>query len=191
MVLKFLFVREGKLIGSGDFFFKRGEIPLNEVISSFIVQYYGGDRFIPNEILLPISLEDKNTLEEWLKERREGKVRLLSPRRGDKLRLVEMAEKNAKESMKRKIYLKWGEEKLLKELNQVLSLGRFPENIEAIDISNLFGAEATGSLVLFENGRPKKDGYRHFSIKSVTGIDDYGMIYEVISRRLNRGLKGW
>lgn len=189
MVLKFLFVREGKLIGSGDFFFRRDEIPLNEVISSFIVQYYGGDRFIPNEILLPISLEDKNTLEEWLKERKEGKVRLLSPRRGDKLRLIEMAEKNAGEVMKRKIDLKWGQEKLLEELNHVLSLRRFPEKIEAVDISNLFGAEATGSLVLFENGRPKKDGYRHFNIKGVTGIDDYGMIYEVISRRLKRGLK--
>lgn len=189
MVLKFLFVREGKLIGSSNFFFRRDEMPLGEIISSFLVQYYGGDRFIPNEILLPISLEDKNTLEEWLKERREGKVRLLSPRRGDKLRLVEMAEKNAKEAMKRKTDLKWGQKKLLEELNHLLSLSRFPEKIEGVDISNLFGSEATGSLVLFENGRPKKDGYRHYSIKSVTGIDDYGMMHEVISRRLRNGLK--
>ncbi len=189
MVLKFLFVREGKLIGSSDFFFRRDEMPLGEVISSFLVQYYGGDRFIPNEILLPISLEDKNTLEEWLKERREGKVRLLSPGRGDKLRLVEMAEKNAEEAMKRKIDLKWGQKKLLEELNHLLSLSRFPEKIEGVDISNLFCSEATGSLVLFENGRPKKDGYRHYSIKGVTGIDDYGMMHEVISRRLRSGLK--
>jgi len=189
MVLKFLFIREGKLIGSSDFFFRRDEMPLNEIISSFLVQYYGGDRLIPHEILLPITLEDKNTLEEWLKERKEGKVRVLSPRRGDKLRLIEMAAKNAKEAVKRKKDMKQGQEKLLKELNQILSLSKVPEKIEAVDISNLFGSEATGSLVLFENGRPRKDKYRHYCIKGVTGIDDYGMIHEVITRRLRSGLK--
>ena len=184
-----LFVRGGKLVGNIDYSFDDNEFPEDEIMSELLTQFYQGDRFIPDEVLLPMNLEDAATREELLGERKEKKVNLVCPQRGDKLRLVEMAHENARQSFTEKRRGAEQKEKTLDHLRRALSLRNAPKRIECFDISNIQGNLAVGSMVVFDEGEPDKNRYRRFRIKTVEGADDFGMMYEVLSRRYRRALE--
>ncbi|MBI5327970.1 MAG: excinuclease ABC subunit UvrC [Deltaproteobacteria bacterium] len=199
MLIQAMFIREGRLGGARDFFFNSKEFPQNgsvlpvhgqrqsfwleEAVSSFLAQYYSGDRFIPDEIIASVALEDKDAIENWLSENKGKKVRLFFPSKGNKLKFLNMAEVNAKEALKKRVAVAEKEQTLLQELQKRLHLRKKPEIIEAFDISNISGKMAVGAMVVFEDGKPNKDKYRLYKIRTLEEPDDYGMLYEVLSRR--------
>jgi len=184
-----LFIRAGKLLGGKGFNFSSISLPDEEILSSFLRQYYREDRFIPEQILIPRPIPEKNLSEGWLTELKGQRVHILVPRKGAKRRLLEMAAENAEKFLHREADLEEKKENLLLNLRESLRLGIIPKRIEAFDISNLQGGQAVGSMVTFEDGKPNKDRYRHFKIKTVEGADDYGMMYEVILRRYKKAVE--
>lgn len=187
--IEVLFVRGGKLIGDLDYSFDDNEFPDEEVFSELLTQFYQGDRFIPDEILTPVPLEDAEAREEILSERKGKKVSVAHPQRGDKVRLVEMAQENARQSFVEKRRGAEQKEKTLESLRRALMLQNAPKRIECFDISNIQGNLAVGSMVVFDEGEPDKNRYRRFRIKTVEGADDFGMMYEVLTRRYHRALE--
>jgi len=192
--VQIFFVRGGKITGREHFILTDTEYQSrSDIISSFIKQFYIGTSYVPKEILVEEEFEDIDAVASWLSEKRGSKVNVKIPKRGEKNLLIEMVRKNAidmldkyGEKMKRKIE---GNEKALNELKEALNLSNMPRRIEAFDISNIQGVESVGSMVVFENGQPKKSDYRRFKIKTVVGPDDYGSMEEIIFRRFNRGLE--
>ncbi|MCK5553305.1 MAG: excinuclease ABC subunit UvrC, partial [Deltaproteobacteria bacterium] len=184
-----LFVRNGMLMGGRFFSLSHQNWPDEEIISSFINQFYGEGKFIPQEILLPFSIQDHELIEQWLTERKGNRVTLMVPKRGDRLHLVRMAMDNAENGLLSKTRLDTDPENILRELQEKLRLNRFPRRIEAFDISDFKGGAAVGSMVVFEGGEPLKSKYRHFRIKSTLGSDDYGMMYEILIRRYQRAMQ--
>jgi excinuclease ABC subunit C len=187
--VQILFVRNGILMGGRFFSLSQQKWPDEEIISSSINQFYGEGKFIPQEILLPFSIQDHELIEQWLTEKKGGKVKVMVPKRGDRLHLVRMATENAEKAHCSKIQLESDPEHILRELQQKLRLARFPRRIEAFDISDIKGGFAVGSMVVFEGGEPLKSHYRHFRIKSLSGANDYGMMYEILTRRYQRALR--
>jgi excinuclease ABC subunit C len=182
--IQVLFVRGGRLLGGRAFTIKDAGLPDQEVISTFLHQFYGEGQFIPQEILVPLSLDDAVLLEEVLGERRKKRVRIRQPRKGKAgYDLLGMAQENAEAKLLGQLQ---GED-ALQELKERFSLGQVPTRIEGFDISNLGGGLAVGSMVVFEEGEPAKGRYRRYRIKTVEGSDDYAMTYEVLLRRLRRG----
>lgn len=182
--LQVLFVRGGRLLGGRFFSIKDAGLPDQEVISTFLHQFYGDGQFIPQEILSPMPLEDASLLQEVLGEQKKGKVRIRCPRKGSKgYDLLQMAQENAEGKLRGQLQ---GED-VLQELKERFSLTQTPARIEGFDISNLGGGQAVGSQVVFEEGEPAKAYYRRYRIKTVEGMDDYAMLYEVLLRRLQRG----
>jgi excinuclease ABC subunit C len=184
-----LFVRAGKLVGNQGYSFDDNEFPDEEVLAELLTQFYQGDRFVPDEILLPVVLEDAEVREELLGERKGKKVVVLCPQRGDKVRLVEMAQENARQSFIEKRRGAEQKEKTLDSLRRALHLRNAPKRIECFDISNIQGNLAVGSMVVFDEGEPDKNRYRRFRIKTVEGADDFAMMYEVLTRRYRRALE--
>ena len=184
-----LFVRNGMLMGGRFFSLSHQKWPDEEIISSFINQFYGEGKFIPQEILLPFSIQDHELIEQWLTEKKGSRVRLMVPKRGDRLHLVRMAMDNAEKVLLSKTQLEIDPENILRELQEKLRLNRFPRRIEAFDISDIKGGFAVGSMVVFEGGEPLKSRYRHFRVKSILGADDYGKMYEILTRRYQRALQ--
>jgi excinuclease ABC subunit C len=184
-----LFIRAGKLLGGKGFNLSSSSLPDEEILSSFLHQYYREGKFIPEQILLPKGVPEQNLLEQWLTDLRGKRVQILVPVRGDKRHLLEMACENAETFLNSEAGLEKDRDKLLEALRERLHLGRIPRRIEAFDISNLQGGYAVGSMVFFEDGKPNKDGYRHFKIKTVEGVDDYGMMYEVLLRRYQKAVE--
>jgi excinuclease ABC subunit C len=185
-----LFVRQGKLTGSQSYSLEDLEFPDEEVMGSLLTQFYQGQRFIPDEILLPIDLEDSQVREEYLRENKGKRVGIFSPQRGDKRELVEMARENARQSFFERHDQEKARERMLQELQLKLRLRNYPQRIECYDISMLHGAHAVGSMVTFVNGEPDKSRYRHYRIRSIdasSGGDDFGMMLEVLKRRFTRG----
>jgi len=185
-----LLVRQGKLTGSQTYALADLEFPDEEIIGSLLTQFYQGQRFVPDEILLPVELDDAAVREEYLAEHKGKSVRILCPHRGDKRHLVEMAIDNAKQSFADRHDHKKAREKMLHELQQALRLKSYPHRIECFDISTIHGAYAVGSMVTFIDGEPDKDLYRHFRIKTIgaeSGGDDFGMMLEMLKRRFSRG----
>jgi excinuclease ABC subunit C len=133
-----------------------------------------------------MGVPEQRLLERWLSERRGKKVQILVPARGVRKHLLEMARENAEKFLRAEAVLQEDEAKLFEAIREKLHLRNFPRRIEAFDISNLQGGDAVGSLVSFEDGRPDKDRYRHFKIKTIEGADDYGMMYEVLLRRYQK-----
>jgi excinuclease ABC subunit C len=163
-----------------------------EILEEFLSQFYGGNRFVPKEIVIPLRIPSSKDVEEWLSEKQGRKVLVSVPTRGSKLKEVELANRNALESFQRKYSEELKEVDLLKRIKSSLHLTRLPVSIECFDISNIQGATAVASMVKFENGAPAKDGYRKFKIKNVEGPNDYASMYEVLSRRLTRAEQdGW
>ncbi len=185
-----LFVRQGKLTGSQSYSLEDLEFPDEEVMGALLTQFYQGHRFIPDEILLPVELEDGEVREEYLRESKGKRVSIFSPQRGDKRELVEMARENARQSFSERHDQEKAREKMLQELQSKLRLKNYPQRIECFDISMLHGAHAVGSMVTFVNGESDKSRYRHYRIRSIdasSGGDDFGMMLEVLKRRFTRG----
>jgi excinuclease ABC subunit C len=183
-----LFVRAGKLLGGRGFTFPSSGLPDEEVLSSFLHQYYHEGKFIPEQILIPMSIPEQNLVKQWLTELKGKKVQLLVPMKGDKKHLLQMACENAEKFLLAETELERDREKLLETMKERLHLGKIPHRIAAFDISNLQGGYAVGSMVSFDDGEPAKEQYRHFKIKTVEGADDYGMMYEVLLRRYKRAV---
>ena len=192
-VVQVFFIRGGRLIGRDHFYLKIAENDTkSEILSSFIKQFYAGTPYIPAELMLPEEIEDQEIIEEWLTTRREHKVRLRIPKKGTKEKLVELAQKNAqmvlendKERLKREEGRTIG---AVKELGKILGLTGIIR-MEAYDISNTNGFDSVGSMVVYEHGKPKRNDYRKFKIKSVQGPDDYASMNEVLTRRFEHGLR--
>ena len=192
-VVQVFFIRGGRLIGRDHFYLKIAENDTkSEILSSFIKQFYAGTPYIPAELMLPEEIEDQEIIEEWLTTRREHKVRLRIPKKGTKEKLVELAQKNAQMVLKNdKERLKREEGRTIgavKELEKILGLTGIIR-IEAYDISNTSGFDSVGSMVVYEHGKPKRNDYRKFKIKSVQGPDDYASMNEVLTRRFEHGLR--
>jgi len=179
-----LFIREGKMTGGKGFFFGRQELPDQEVVSSFVKRYYSGGRYVPGEVIIAREPGERAALEEWLQELRGRLVSIKVPKRGEKLKLLAMAAKNA-----RQFFIARGRDEmetkdLLEEIKEMFSLKRLPHRMECYDISNIQGTDAVGSMVVFVGGAADKSKYRRFKIKSVSGADDFAMMYELLARRL-------
>ena len=192
--MQVFFVRGGKLIGREHFLLDGGALDdTGEVITSFIKQFYNGDTYVPKEIILQYEIEDVDIIGSWLSEKRGSKVKLTVPQKGEKHKLVEMVSKNAEDTIKLLIEkYKQDEQKTLgaiKELSNYIGLQRAPKRIEAFDISHLQGVENVGSMIVFENGKPKNRDYRRFKIKYVEGANDYESMREVLERRFRHGIK--
>jgi len=182
--IQVLFIRGGRLLGGRFFTITDAGLPDQEILSSFVRQFYGQGQFIPQEILVPVRLEDAPVLEEVWGEQRKGKVRIRSPRKGSAgYDLLQMAEENAQGKLLGQLK---GED-ALQEIKKRFNLAHIPVRIEGFDISNLGGGLAVGSQVVFEHGEPARACYRRYRIKTVEGMDDYAMTYEVLLRRLRRG----
>ena len=192
-VVQVFCIRGGRLIGRDHFYLKIAENDTkSEILSSFIKQFYAGTPYIPAELMLPEEIEDQEIIEEWLTTRREHKVRLRIPKKGTKEKLVELAQKNAQMVLKNdKERLKREEGRTIgavKELEKILGLTGIIR-MEAYDISNTNGFDSVGSMVVYEHGKPKRNDYRKFKIKSVQGPDDYASMNEVLTRRFEHGLR--
>lgn len=192
--IQVFFIRKGKLVQREHFVLKDTEDDSNqEIIASFLKQFYSGATFVPKEILIEESVEDLNVLEEWLSGKRGNKVSIKVPQKGDKKELLDMVKKNALMTMEQATTViqleKEKTEDTLIELAQLLDLEEVPYRIESYDISNIQGVESVGSMVVFEGGKSKNKDYRRFKIKTVKGPNDYASLEEIITRRFKRGLE--
>jgi excinuclease ABC subunit C len=185
-----LLVRQGKLTDNLSYSLQDLEFPDEEIVGSLLTQFYQGQRFVPDEILLPVTLEDREAREEYLADRKGKRVEIINPQRGDKRHLVQMAEENARQSFSERHDQEKARETMLRELQTQLRLKRYPQRIECFDISNIHGTHAVGSMVTFIDGEPNKSFYRHFRIRTIdpiSGGDDFGSMLEVLKRRFRRG----
>ncbi len=189
-LIQTFFIRGGKLIGREHFFMEGADQQSpEEIITAFIQQFYSGTPYIPKELLIPMPLPDQEILEDWLSQQKEQSVHLIVPQRGEKAKLLNLAAQNAELTLSQfGEKLKNDEQKTrgaLKELSACIGLSEeeYPERIEAYDISNTFGYESVGSMIVFEDGRPKNSDYRKFRIQTVQGANDYASLEEVLTRR--------
>jgi excinuclease ABC subunit C len=187
VTLVILFIRNGQLIGSKDFTLVNAPLPNEEIISSLVNQFYAEGRLIPQEILIPCSLEDQGVIQDVLRDRKGGRVELITPRKGKKVQLIELARLNAESVFTAHQHKREDVAACAAELKELLHLKQTPVTIECYDISNWGGQLAVGSMVQFKDGEPVKNNYRRFRIKCSAGADDCGMLYEVLTRRLTRG----
>ena len=190
-VVQTFFIRAGKLIGRDHYHLTGVEGETDEqVMSSFLKQFYAGTPYLPKEIYLGARPEEEELIAEWLSARKGQKVLLKVPQKGEKEKLVELAKKNAQLVMDQDMdKLKREEARTtgaLKELAQLLGLP-LVDRVESYDISNTAGFQSVGSMVVYEKGKPKRADYRKFRIKTVTGPDDYASLYEVLTRRFTHG----
>ncbi|MDO5406814.1 MAG: excinuclease ABC subunit UvrC [Eubacteriales bacterium] len=192
-VVQVFFVREGKLIGRDHFRVTVGTAENNsQILTSFIKQFYAGTPFLPKELWVQEELEESEIISQWLSARKGQKVRIVVPKKGQNERLVELAQKNASmvlvqdsEKLKREEYRTTG------AMNQVAGWMGLTgvRRIEAFDISNISGFESVGSMIVYEDGKPKRSDYRKFRIKTVQGPNDYASMREVLTRRFRHGLE--
>jgi excinuclease ABC subunit C len=192
-VVQVFFMRDGKLIGR-DYYYMTHVSDKDEaaILGDFVKQFYAGTPYVPRELFLQLAIPDQPLLEDFLSKRRGAKVTLKVPKQGTQERLLELAAKNAKlifthdqESMKRQTAKTLG---AVSELAKLLSLQQL-NRLEAYDISNISGFQNVGSMVVFEQGKPKKSDYRKFRIQSVLGPDDYACMQEVLTRRFRHGIQ--
>lgn len=186
-IIQVFFIRNGKLMDRDLFYLTVApNESREEIITSFVKQYYSGTPFLPAEIHLPLKAEDAETIEAWLKEKAGHKVTLVTPVKGKKEKMIELAEENARIALEQDKEKARKEEKRTKgavaELSRMLGIN-YARRIESYDISNTAGYESVGSMVVFEDGRPKKNDYRKFKIRTVAGPDDYASMAEVLERR--------
>lgn len=192
-VVQVFFVRSGKLLGRDHFHMSVAEGDTRgEILSQFIKQYYGGTPYIPNIVMLQEEIEDSEVISQWLSGIKKRKVNIITPKKGDKEKLVELAYRNAQ------MVLIQDGEKIKRE--QQRTVGAMEEiagwihlsgvrRVEAYDISNTSGVESVGSMVVFQDGKPARNDYRKFKIKTVKGPDDYKSMKEVLTRRFKRALE--
>ena len=191
-VIQVFFIRGGKLIGRDHFYMQIGtEDTRTQIITTFMKQFYSGTPFIPREVILPQEIEERDVLENWMTERRGGRVHIRIPQKGVKEKLIELAQKNArlvlnqdKEKMRREEGRTIGAVKEIEKLLGIKDIVR----MEAYDISNINGFETVGSMIVYEKGKPKRSDYRKFKLRTVSGPDDYASMHEVLSRRFTHGM---
>jgi len=190
--MQVFFIRGGKLIGR-DYFLMEGtnDTPNADILSEFIKQFYNQVPAIPGQVMLPQEVMETKIIEEWLNTKRDGKkVKMVIPKRGQKRDLVKMAAENAAETLS-SLQAQWEaethrQEQALAEIQKYLDLPTPPNRIECYDISNTQGTAITASMVIFEQGVPKKAHYRRFNIRTVVGPDDFASMEEALRRRFNR-----
>ena len=192
-VVQVFFVREGKLIGRDHFHVTVGaDEGQKEILTSFVKQFYSGTPFVPRELWVQTELDDAETIASWLELKRGQKVKLVVPQKGEKERLVELAEKNARLVLSQdKEKIKREELRTIGAMNQIgalIGLERV-RRVEAYDISNTSGMESVGSMIVYEDGKPKRSDYRKFKIQTVKGPNDYASMREVLTRRFSHGLE--
>jgi excinuclease ABC subunit C len=186
-VITVLSVRGGFLTGTRHYDFAEVLSTDQEMLGVFIRQYYERHRFIPDEMLVSTDLEDARLIEDWLRSLRQKKVRIYRPQRGEKVRLMAMAERNAQNELKNQIAARSSEMALLQRLQKKLKLSRLPERIECFDNSNISGTEPVAAMVVFVNAKAQNALYRKYRIKTVAQHDDYAYMKEVLERRLGKG----
>lgn len=185
------FIRNSKLIGRESFVLQgtRYEEP-SRIMASFIQQFYASAPHIPPRLLLQHPVEDTDTLQGWLQNKRGGSVRIQVPRRGNKKQLVDIVAKNARQGLEQLKIKQLASPRTLSaalaEIKEALNLPHPPNRIEGYDISDIQGAAAVGSMVVFDKGKSRPAHYRRFKIKTVAGADDYAMLAEVLKRRFKR-----
>ena len=182
--LALLFIRAGVLTG-GRLFTVSWELDDQAVIYAFLQQYYSGAVFIPEEILLPLDIDDRAALADLFGELKGSKVSLSLPQRGTKRELVALADKNAMSACRERDEKEATAEAVLDELSRRLQLARIPRRIECYDISTIQGRFSVGSGVVFTSGRADRNNYRHYRIRTVEGQDDFAMLREVFLRRFS------
>ena len=185
--VQILEMQGGRITGGNSHVFEDQEFPTEELLGSLLTQVYAKERSIPAELLLPIEVESRQALQDWLSERRGRNTVVRVPRRGEKRRMVELATQNAAASFRMRSEQAANDHGLLERLARSLGLARFPHRIECYDISQTQGGAPVASRVAMLEGRPDKSRYRRYRIKSVSGQDDYGMMREALMRRLARG----
>ena len=193
-VVQVFFVRGGKLLGRDHFYVTAGlEETKEQILQSFLEQYYAGTLYIPKELMLDRVIPGQDVLEQWLSGKKGQRVYLRVPKKGTKEKMVEMAAQNAQ------IVLSHDRERIRREegrtigaVREISALLGLPgiNRMEAYDISNISGYDSVGSMVVFEKGKPKRSDYRKFRIKTVTGPNDYASMDEVLSRRFAHALSG-
>lgn len=185
--IEIFFVRGSKMIGREHYFYQDlKDMDDKEILSGFIKQYYLDNPNIPNKIMIREEIEDKEVLEEWLSTSLGRKVEIKTPKRGEKLRFVEMAENNAKVTLENK---EKNQGDILIELKEVLNLDKLPRKIETYDISNMSGEHMVAGMCVMQDGVIKKNLSRRFKIKTVFGQDDPRCMEEVITRRLKHSIE--
>lgn len=185
--IEIFFVRKSKMIGREHFFLQNMEDETEEeIVSEFVKQYYMGRNILPNKIMMRKEIEDKIVIEQWLSKVAGRKVEIKTPQKGEKLRLVEMAQRNALITLENKNKEKYN---ILTELKEVLKLEKLPRKIECYDISNLSGTNMVAGMCVMQDGNIKKNLSRRFKIKGVVGQDDPACMKEVITRRLKHSIE--
>ncbi|OJH39626.1 excinuclease ABC subunit UvrC [Cystobacter ferrugineus] len=182
-----LYVRQGRLNGGQAFPLGSQEFPDEELLPSFVNLYYDQGNFVPEEVLLPLDVEEREGLEALLSERKGDRVRVMVPKRGEKRDLVEMAQKNAEQAALERRRTKDETENVLRRLQERLGLRRLPRRMECFDISHFQGASIVASQVAATDGEIDKSRYRRYRIKTLEKQDDFASMHEVITRRLKRG----
>lgn len=187
--LQLLFVRGGQLIGRKDFFWAdTKEATDEELIRSTIEQFYNKEMLPPKEVLIPTNLGERELIQQWLSAKRQQTVRILTPERGVKHHLLQLAQENAVAAIAEHLRKGVVEEKEAKELQQLLRLPKALGRIEGFDISNTMGTNSVASMVVWEDGKMKKSDYRRFKIKTVEGANDFASMHEVVKRRYGGSL---
>ena len=187
--IQVFFVRGGKVVGRENFIFdKSRNSQAEEIISSFIKQFYMSVNYVPKELVVDTDFEDMKIMSDWLSSKKGQKVQITVPQKGDKKHLLDLVRKNAFETIKQKSNLKMAKLErtvgVMKELQEFLQLDEMPVRVEAFDISNIQGVDSVGAQVVFVNGEKAKKLYRRYKIKSVDGPNDYASMEEIIRRRL-------
>ena len=190
-IVEVIFMREGKILGNDHFIMQRAEAQQEESLAMFLLQYYDNAPYIPREILLGEACEDLEVMEKLLTEKKGSRVRITVPQRGEKVRLTQMARKNAEDiaAKRREQFVRQKARTVgaCKELADALGLDFTPRRIEGYDISNTQGTLSVASMVVAIDGQPARSQYRHYRIKTVVGANDFASMAEVISRRFTRG----
>ena len=189
--IEVFFVRHGKLIGR-DHFFMEGtqDDPVGLILGQFIKQFYETAVVIPPSLLIQHPLEEHQLIQDWLRDKRGGSVKITCPQRGSNRKLLDVVVENANQGLAQH-RVKWLNNpdvinQAMDELQEHLSLPSLPSRMECYDISHIQGTNVVGSMVVFQDGKPKTAHYRRFKIKTVDGVDDYASMKEMLRRRLKR-----
>lgn len=191
--VQIFFLRDGKIVGREDFILDdTGSEEPEKVVSDFIKGFYGGTAFVPRTIYVT-ACDDIDILEQWLSMKKEYKVSIKTPQKGEKRKILDMVQKNSEHALEM-FKLKHKADKeihniALNELKDALYLDEVPSRIEAYDISNIMGMDSVGTMVVFQDGVSKNSDYRRFKIKTVEGANDYDSMREILYRRFNHGLE--
>ncbi|MFZ7121359.1 MAG: excinuclease ABC subunit UvrC [Eubacteriaceae bacterium] len=190
--IQVFFIRKGKLLGREHFIFEEVHDE-KDVLNQFVKQFYNNASFIPKEILLQSDIDDLFIIQDWLSDKKGRKVTIRIPKKGNKKKLINMVEDNAKVTLnEHKIKIDKNKKKMdeiYQWFKENIGIKEFPYRIEAFDISNIKGTDNVGSMVVFENIKANKKAYRRYKIKNITGQNDYGSMQEIVFRRIERGLK--